>query len=155
MRVPLQEVGCLSERSLEQIRWVRLGLLAVRRWLLRLTKGVVVGDRVVISLSAQIICRRRGMIRIGDDSLLAFKTLITTLSEAGGDELSVAIGARCFIGGGSIVGPGVTIGDDTIVGAGSVVLQSIPSGSLVAGNPARVVRSGLTIRRSRDQFLFN
>ncbi len=144
----------MSERSLEQIRWVRLGLLAARRRLLRLTKGVRIGRRVVISLSARITCGRRGTVRIGDDSLLAFKTLVTTLSEAGGDERPVTIGARCFIGGGSIVAPGVTIGDDSIVGAGSVVLHSVPPGSLVAGNPARVIRSGLTVVRSRDQFLF-
>jgi maltose O-acetyltransferase len=39
------------------------------------------------------------------------------------------------------VGPGVTIGDDSVVGAGSVVLKDVPTGVLVAGNPARVVRS--------------
>jgi exopolysaccharide acyltransferase PssR len=144
----------MAERSLEQIRWIRLALLAMRRWSLRRFLGLSIGDGVVVSLTAQIICRRRGTISIGDDSLVAFKTLITTLSESDPEERPVTIGARCFIGGGAVVGPGVSIGDDCIIGAGSVVLESIPGGSLVGGNPARIIRSGLTVRRARDEFLF-
>lgn len=41
--------------------------------------------------------------------------------------------------------PGVEIGDDCVIGAGSVVTKSIPSGSIAAGNPARVLRSGLSL----------
>jgi maltose O-acetyltransferase len=53
----------------------------------------------------------------------------------------VEIGARVFIGAGSIVLPGVTIGDDVIVGAGSVVRSDIPSGVVVIGNPPVVTGS--------------
>ena len=42
-------------------------------------------------------------------------------------------------GGGAIILPGVTIGDDAIVGAGSVVTRDVPAGATVVGNPARVV----------------
>lgn len=52
----------------------------------------------------------------------------------------IRIGARVWIGGGTIVCPGVTIGDDTTIGAGSVVTRSIPAGVLAAGNPCRVIR---------------
>ena len=51
----------------------------------------------------------------------------------------VHIGDNCFVGAHSIVLPGVTIGDGSIVAAGSVVARNVPAGSLVAGNPARVV----------------
>jgi maltose O-acetyltransferase len=49
----------------------------------------------------------------------------------------VTIGANVWIGGGAIILPGVTIGDDAIVGAGSVVTRDLPAGVTVMGNPAR------------------
>ena len=51
----------------------------------------------------------------------------------------VRIGANTWIGGGAIILPGVTIGDDAIVGAGSVVTRDVPPGATVVGNPARIV----------------
>ena len=53
----------------------------------------------------------------------------------------VRIGERCFIGTDSILLPGTDIGDDTIIGAGSVVTGKIPSGVVAAGVPARVIRT--------------
>ena len=50
----------------------------------------------------------------------------------------VRIGRNVWIGGGAIILPGVTVGDDVIIGAGSVVTRDVPSGATVAGNPARV-----------------
>ncbi len=48
----------------------------------------------------------------------------------------VRIGRNVWIGGGSIILPGITIGDDAIIGAGSIVTHDIPSGITVIGNPA-------------------
>ncbi|WP_323810461.1 sugar O-acetyltransferase [Sphingobium baderi] len=50
---------------------------------------------------------------------------------------SISIGRNVWIGGGAIILPGVTIGDDAIVGAGSIVTRDVAPGSAVAGNPAR------------------
>lgn len=52
----------------------------------------------------------------------------------------IAIGDNVWLGGGVVVCPGVTIGADTVVGAGSVVTKDLPAGVLALGNPARVVR---------------
>ena len=52
----------------------------------------------------------------------------------------IAIGDNVWLGGGVIVCPGVTIGRDTVVGAGSVVTRDLPPGVLAVGNPARVIR---------------
>jgi maltose O-acetyltransferase len=52
----------------------------------------------------------------------------------------VAIGANVWIGGGAILCPGVTVGDDSVVGAGSVVTRDIPPSVVAAGNPCRVIR---------------
>lgn len=49
----------------------------------------------------------------------------------------VHIGRQVWIGGGAIILPGVTIGDDAIIGAGSVVTRDVPAGAKVMGNPAR------------------
>ncbi|MGH1484540.1 MAG: sugar O-acetyltransferase [Geminicoccales bacterium] len=52
----------------------------------------------------------------------------------------VHIGHRVWIGGGAIILAGVTVGDDAIVGAGSVVTRDVPAGVTVVGNPARVMK---------------
>lgn len=52
---------------------------------------------------------------------------------------AITIGNNCFIGNGSTILPGVSIGDDSIVGAGSIVTKDVPPGSVVAGVPARVI----------------
>jgi maltose O-acetyltransferase len=52
----------------------------------------------------------------------------------------IVIGDNVWLGGGVIVCPGVTIGTDTVVGAGSVVTRDLPPGVVAVGSPARVVR---------------
>ncbi|MDH8602324.1 DapH/DapD/GlmU-related protein, partial [Klebsiella pneumoniae] len=47
------------------------------------------------------------------------------------------IGSNVWIGSGAIILPGVMIGDDAIIGAGSVVTRDVPSGAAMGGNPAR------------------
>ena len=53
----------------------------------------------------------------------------------------IVIGDNVWLGGGVIVCPGVSIGADTVVGAGAVVARDLPAGVLAVGNPARVIRS--------------
>ena len=52
----------------------------------------------------------------------------------------IRIGSRVWIGGGAIVLPGVTIGDEAVIGAGAVVTRDVPDRVLAAGNPCRVLR---------------
>ena len=52
----------------------------------------------------------------------------------------VRIGPFAWIGGGAIILPGVTVGEDAVIGAGSVVTRDVPPGTTVAGNPARKLR---------------
>lgn len=53
---------------------------------------------------------------------------------------SITLKKGCWIGAGVIILPGVTIGENTVVGAGSVVTKSIPAYSVALGNPAKVIR---------------
>lgn len=56
----------------------------------------------------------------------------------------ITIGDRVWIGARSTILKGVTIGDGAVVAAGSLVTKDVPAGALVAGSPARVVRTGVT-----------
>ncbi|WP_040518239.1 sugar O-acetyltransferase [Gordonia neofelifaecis] len=62
----------------------------------------------------------------------------------------IAIGDNVWFGGGVIVCPGVTIGRNTVVGAGSVVTRDLPDHVFAAGNPARVIRQ-LPVEADRDE----
>ena len=53
----------------------------------------------------------------------------------------VQIGNDCWLGANVVVCPGVTIGDNSVIGAGSVVTRSVPANSFAAGNPCRVIRT--------------
>ncbi|OHT13929.1 transferase [Tritrichomonas foetus] len=54
--------------------------------------------------------------------------------------LPIKIGNNCWIGGGAIICPGVTLGDNVVVAAGAVVNKDVPSDCIVAGNPARIIK---------------
>ena len=54
--------------------------------------------------------------------------------------LPIKVGNKVWIGANVTVLPGVTIGDDTVIGAGSVVTKDIPAGVIAVGNPCRVMR---------------
>ena len=52
----------------------------------------------------------------------------------------MSIGRNVWVGGKATVLKGVTIGDDSVVGYGAIVVADVPAGAVVAGNPAKVVR---------------
>lgn len=85
-------------------------------------------------------------IRIGDDVMLGPAVQIYTvthpldaaLRQSGIEQAKpIQIGHRVWIGGGAIILPGVTIGEDAVIAAGSVVTKDVPAGTVVKGNPAR------------------
>ncbi len=110
-------------------------------------KNISIGNDVYINFGCVILdC---GQVRIGDNTLIGpnvglFSGNHTTDAEeraAGGlIPKPITIGARVWLCGNVTVVPGVTIGDDTIIGAGSVVTKDIPSGVIAAGNPCKVLR---------------
>jgi acetyltransferase-like isoleucine patch superfamily enzyme len=58
-------------------------------------------------------------------------------------KVDTKIGNNCFIGINSIIMPGVTIGNEVIIGAGSVVTKNIPDNCIAAGNPAKIIKTGI------------
>lgn len=133
--------------SLNRFRRIRLAVTGLRRRWLEWRHGLVIGPDCSLSLTARIITGRKGGVVIGAETLIAFKTLIDARDLVSGEVRPIRIGARCFIGGGSTIMPGVTIGDGVIVAAGAVVCDDVPAGSIVGGVPARVIRSGIDVVR--------
>lgn len=108
---------------------------------------LTIGDRTFINADFMVI--GGGAVTIGADCLIGPRCSIYTPNHAedlerrrDGWELPqpVTIGSNVWLGGSVTITPGVTIGDDSIIGAGSVVTHDIPAGVLAAGNPARVLR---------------
>ncbi len=65
----------------------------------------------------------------------------------------VRIGKRAYIGMNSIILPGVSIGEDAIIGAGSVVTRNVDAGTVVAGNPAKVIGKTEVLDKKRCAYL--
>ncbi len=95
-------------------------------------------------------------VRIGDGTQIGPGVQILTADHprdpaerASGLEWSrpITIGRNVWIGGGAIILPGVSVGDDAVIGAGSVVTRDVPGGTTVAGNPARTL-AGATVAGS-------
>lgn len=105
------------------------------------------GDKVYANY--HLTCVDDTHIYIGDYTMIGPNVTIATAGHPILPELRrqvyqynmpVHIGSNCWLGAGVIVMPGVTIGDDTVIGAGSVVTRDIPSGVVAVGNPCRVMR---------------
>ena len=88
-------------------------------------------------------------IYIGDCTMIGPNVTIATASHPVLPELRekgyqynvpVHIGRNCWLGAGVVVLPGVTIGDNTVIGAGSIVTKDIPANVVAVGNPCRVLR---------------
>ena len=116
-------------------------LRVLRRRGLEIGQGVYIGPRTVIDWDYP------WLVSIGDHTTLSLEVMIfshdaSTKRHTGYTRVApVRIGADVFVGARVVILPGVTIGDGAIVGAGSVVRHDVAPGTIVAGNPARVIAS--------------
>jgi len=72
-----------------------------------------------------------------------FGAVILTHDMATSRHLDTRIGKYSAVGARAIVMPGVTVGDHAIIAAGAIVTKDVPDNCIVAGNPARVIRTGI------------
>lgn len=119
-------------------------------------KHILCGNRVIINMNCTFV--DNNIIEIGDDVLIASNVQIYTATHSTilkerivrewqpGKEIChtyarpVKIDNGAWIGGGAIILPGVTIGENSVIGAGAVVTKSVPANSVAVGNPCRVIR---------------
>lgn len=91
------------------------------------TTNVTIGSNVLILPNTVI----------NHDSVIGNYTIITSSVSISGN---VCIGCLCYIGAGTSIRQNVTIAPKSMIGMGSVVIQNVEEGSIVVGNPARVIR---------------
>ncbi|WP_421735283.1 sugar O-acetyltransferase [Cellulomonas sp.] len=109
-------------------------------------KNLTLGRDVFINMGCTF--QDAGGITIGDGTLIGHGSTVVTLNHATdparrADMLPapVVIGRKVWLGAGVTIVPGVTIGDGAIVGAGAVVTKDVPADAIVAGVPARLIRT--------------
>ena len=108
---------------------------------------VSIGNNV--SINAFVHMWGQGIINIGNDCLIASHVSITSLTHDTNATLyrntvlekEVNIGNNVWIGSHAIILPGVNIGDNSIIGAGALVNKDVPANVVVAGVPAKIIRS--------------
>lgn len=109
-------------------------------------KNITLGERVFINSGCRF--QDQGGVTIGDDSLIGHNTVLATLDHGihpdhrgDMDPAPIVIGRNVWIGANVTILKGVTVGDNAIVAAASVVTKDVPADAIVVGSPARVVRS--------------
>lgn len=129
--------------------WALMG--GLYPWYLRSHFGMDIGKNVIIARTVHLdkIINPRG-IHIGDNTWVLRNAMILAHDYCRGENgtgkrYDTFIGKNCVIGINSIILPGLTIGDHCVVAAGAVVTKDIPSNSMVAGNPAKILRKGVIV----------
>ncbi|MFD2514326.1 acyltransferase [Pontibacter locisalis] len=100
-----------------------------------------------ISLRARLDKTYPKGIHIGERSYVAAGAVILSHDFTRNIHCDTFIGKSCFIGINAIVLPGLRIGDNVIVGSGTVITKDVPANSIVAGNPGRIIKSGIGTKR--------
>ena len=117
-------------------------------FILRKLYKMELGEGVRISYKAKLdkSINPRG-IKIGVNTWILANSVV--LAHGKGKMFTTSIGRNCVIGLNAIILPGVTIGDEVVVGAGSIVTKDIPNNSIAVGNPARVIKSGIRVSKGQ------
>ena len=109
-------------------------------------KNIHIGKNVFINSGCKF--QDQGGIFIGDGVLIGHNVVIATLNHdlrpekrQGMHPKPVKIGRNVWIGSNSTILPGVTVGDNAVIGAGSVVTKDIPENTVFAGNPAKFIKN--------------
>lgn len=134
-----------NRRGLNRFLQIRAVLVTARRFWLVKFWGMDIHPTAQLSLRSKLDLTFPIGVHIGANSYVALDALILTHDRTRGLYLHTFVEENCFIGARSILLPGIKVGRGSVVGAGSVVTKSFPPGSLVCGNPAKIIRSGISV----------
>ena len=123
--------------------FIRLIVFSFRYFYLTKVFGMHIAKSALISYNAILDKTYPKGIHIDEESYIASGAIIFSHDYSRDIKTHTYIGKRCFIGANAILMPGITIGDSVIVGAGAVVTKNVPSNTIVAGNPAKIIREGI------------
>lgn len=120
----------------------------VHTWYFRKVYGMQLDPSVRISFKNFVDKTNPKGIIIGKDTVVAFNVTIlahdwATERYGASSNIETRIGERCFVGCGVIIMPDITIGDEVVIASGAVVTKDVPAHSIVGGNPAKIIRSGI------------
>lgn len=136
-----------SARALSPIRQClmafREGLISLRRLYLSKVLGMDLHSTIRFSLKCNLDRTNPRGVHVGAHTYIAFGAVVLAHDMSRKFHADTFIGERCFIGAHAIILPGIRVGDGSIVGTGSVVTRDVPPGSIVAGNPAKIIREGI------------
>ena len=123
----------------------------LRLWMYR-AMGIHIGQHVFIGLDTYLDCQFPELIQIEDDVTISFRVMVIVHDdarrmdrvEAGAGHGTVApvrLRKGCYLGAGCTVLPGVTVGEGAVVAAGAVVTRDVAPHTVVAGVPARILKT--------------
>ena len=127
--------------------FIRLIVITLRYFILTAVYGMHIDRSARISFGTKLDKTNPKGIHIGEESYIASGALIFTHDYARGIHKDTYIGKRCFIGANAIVMCGINIGDEVIVGAGAIVTKDVPSHCIVAGNPAKIIKTDINTKK--------
>ncbi|WP_331942016.1 acyltransferase [Noviherbaspirillum sp.] len=132
---------------LAHFAWLRRVIISIMRTVYVKGFGMDLHPTCQFSLSARFDKTNPRGVHVGAHTYIAFDAVILTHDLTRGVRLHTRVGSNCFIGARSIILPGVRVGDNAIVGAGAVVNRDVPARTIVAGNPAKVIREDIDAGR--------
>ena len=119
-------------------------------WFLRKFYKMNIGNGCRIAFSAHLdkSINPKG-IYIGDNTWVLREAMILAHDYCRSIVADTKIGSDCVIGIRSIIMPGVTIGNQVVVGGGAIVTSDLPDNCVAVGNPARIIKTGIKVKNGK------